>query len=228
MNKIVKCWDLDKTITNVWWHTDAILTQVFSEFWLDYSNYLSDFRSPRLEWRPIKERLVLLLWKEKWNIFFERFKKLKSSNQTPPPLFPWIKDVLESVGWWVNILVTNKEWVFARQDIWLNQIEWLFKRAITSDDVWWDESRLKPSPELIDIWVSWLNPDTIIMIWDTANDINAILSSKSWKNRIWILAWWWNTPKTLDEQIRMIKWKEWTDYIYIPTITEVQTFISNI
>lgn len=225
MNKLL-LWDLDKTLTDVWWHTDKLLQTVLERDWINYfEDYLSRFRNPKMEWRPIKERLILLFWDEKWSKYFEEFKSLKKLNDSVPPLFPWIKETLELTVWKVNnIVVTNKEWEIANQDIEWNKIWRFFNRIVTSSDIWDDSSKLKPSPDLVNIWINWYNPIFVTMVWDTANDMNAIISSST-ENKLGILAWWGNTKKTLEEQISRINWKEWKDYIIIPTVDKLWEYL---
>lgn len=227
MDKLL-LWDLDKTLTDVWWHTDKLLQTILERDKINYfKDYILRFRDSKMEWRPIKERLILLFWEEKWSKYFEEFKSLKKLNESVPLLFPWIEDTLKLTVWKVNnIVVTNKEWELATQDIEWNKIGRFFTKIVTSSDIWNDNDRLKPSPDLVNIWINWYNPNFVTMIWDTANDINAIISSRvRVEKKVGILAWWGNTKKTLEEQKNRINWTEWKDYIIIPTIEKLWEYL---
>lgn len=228
MRNIAVCWDLDKTLTNVSGLTDKLLQIVLWKYDIDFNkDFLNRFRVPGLEWKPIEMRLKLLFWDELWRKYFQEFKELKTIWSEVPPLFEWIKEVIESTSGFSHMVVTNKEAELALQDIRWNWIEWKFKKIVTAWDTLWDEIKLKPSPYLLEFALLWLSSDSVIMIWDTAADINALLWVK-WNNKFALLAWWGNTPDTLEQQVSLIKWIEWSDYLIIPTPEEVWTYLANI
>ena len=226
MNNTAVCWDLDKTLTNVSGLTDKLLQIVLWKYWINFAkDYLHKFRNPELEWKPIELRLKLLFWDELWQKYFQEFKELKTNWSEVPPLFEWVVDVIDNTSALSHMIVTNKEQELAMQDIRWNGIDGKFRKIITAWDTKWDETKLKPSPYLLEFAVLWLNSNPIIMIWDTAADINALLWIK-WNNKFGLLAWWWNTSDTLEQQVSLIKWKEWSDYLVIPTPEEVWKYLS--
>lgn len=226
-NNIIVCWDLDKTLTDVSWLTDKILNIILQNNWFDYyKDYINKFRAPELEWKPIEYRLKLIFWEELWKNLFLEFTYIKTSENLVPPLFEWIQDILEETSDLVHMIVTNKEEKLANQDIRWNDIEWYFYNIVTSWDTWWDDSKLKPSPFLINHAIKWTDSDTLIMVWDTAADMNSLLWVTH-KNKIWFLAWWGNTKTSLNDQnSRINKAKEDSIFI-IPSISDMKKILLN-
>lgn len=223
VDKII-CWDLDKTLTDVSWVTNEILKRVVLNHWINYEDFLAKFRDPKIEWKPIEYRLKKLLWEKWWAICFEEFKKIKEQDEKIPPLFNWIRETLEQTKADFQAVVTNKESSIALPEINWNWIGNYFSKITTSDDTLWDNSKLKPSPFLINYTTKLISGEKLIMIWDTANDVNALLLANH-PNKIALLAWWWNSQKTLGEQILLINWKPWVDYQILEHPREVLEYL---
>lgn len=225
---IMVCWDLDKTLTDVSGVTDTILQTVLNNHGIDYyKNILPKFRDPKIEWKPIEYRLKQIFWEEKWQQYFQEFRNLKEKNDVFPPLFDGIKDVLEQNQQMVHAVVTNKESSMAFPEIRENGIEWNFKIITTSDDTLWDTSKLKPSSFLIEHTIQWFSPEILIMIWDTAADINALLQTP-YSNKKAVLAWWGNNKQTLHQQIELIWWKAWIDYDILDKTQDVSEYLNSL
>lgn len=225
MSKII-LYDLDKTLIDVASSTDLLLQNILRESGLDYNeDYKERFRAPESEGRPIRERLIDIFWENRWLFFYEKYSETKKCGKGFSPIFPWIREILELTKGDINIVLTNKDKHGTLVDIHWNDIWKYFDKIITSDDVDGNPTRLKPAPDLIEIWIKSYNPTSIIMIWDTANDINAINSIETSCSKLWVLAWWWNSNATLAHQKRLIRWEEWIDYILTRTIDDLYNFL---
>ena len=178
--------DLDKTLTNVAWYTDMVLKECFKQIGGlgNFSTFLDKFRSPKMEWWKIINRLKSILWKDKWKKVFTMFKDIKNNLEFQKKLFlyDWIFKLLTKLKNNPNniiAIVTNKEKKIALQELEYTWILGFFDKdlILTSDDV----AEEKPNSDMLKLALlrMWLQfrykINNITMIWDTQADINAAM-----------------------------------------------------
>lgn len=168
--------DLDKTLSDVWWYTDTVLKKVFDEiesFKLDniiknfnsinskkvdknnfFKFFIQEFRSPIREWGKIELRLKHILWDNFWEEVFNIFKKKKNEKELKKQLelFSWIDNLLQKLKNDINKIiwiVTNKEKKLALDELEYLGIKDYFDRdlIITSSDV----KNQKPDSSMLEL-----------------------------------------------------------------------------